>query len=148
MKYYKGKFFPKNPDKYSGDIKLITYRSHWERQVFRWCDTHSSVKSWSSEEVVIPYVCRTDGRKHRYFTDLKILFEDGQTFIIEIKPKNQTREPKKRSRVTKKYLNEVMTYAKNISKWEAADKWCIERGFTFTIWTEDEIKGLGIKLLT
>ena len=49
---------------------------------------------------------------------------------------------------TKKYINEVTTYAKNISKWEAAEKWCNKRGYKFAIWTEETIKGLGIKLLT
>ena len=67
--------------------------------------------------------------------------------MVEIKPKSQTLEPKKR-RQTKKYINEVMTYAKNISKWNAAEEWCKDNGWTFSIWTEDTIKGLGIKLLT
>ena len=28
---YKGKFKPKNPSKYKGDIKEIVYRSSWKR---------------------------------------------------------------------------------------------------------------------
>lgn len=147
MKYYSGKFIPKNKDKYDGDWQRIKYRSMWERQVFRWADEHPTVLKWNSEEVVIPYRCKTDGRMHRYFCDLKITFADNKTYIIEIKPKSQTVEPKKR-RKTKKYIREVMTYAKNISKWEEAERWAKVRGYTFTIWTEETIKSLGIKLLT
>jgi len=85
---------------------------------------------------------------HRYYTDLKIKMDNGKTYIIEIKPKAQVKEPKVRSRKTKKYINEVMTYVKNQSKWEAAREYCNDRGWEFAIWTEDTIKSFGIKLLT
>jgi len=147
-KYYKGKFRPKNIDKYRGDASKVVYRSLWERQVFRWCDTNPTVKFWSSEEEVIPYKCATDGKMHRYYMDLKVTFTNGQTYLIEIKPKKQTQEPAKPKRKTKRYLNEVLTYSKNISKWAAAEKYAEARGYKFTIWTEDTIKSLGIKLLT
>jgi hypothetical protein len=68
--------------------------------------------------------------------------------LIEIKPEKQTQEPKKPKRQSQKYLREVMTYAKNISKWETARKYCEERGWLFEIWTEKSLKKLGIKLLT
>ena len=41
-----------------------------------------------------------------------------------------------------------MTYVKNQSKWEAAEQFAAKRNIEFQIWTEDTIKGLGIKLLT
>jgi hypothetical protein len=148
MKFYQGKFRPRNIAKYEGDYTNITYRSMWERQVFLWCDRNDTVASWSSEEIVIPYRCATDNKYHRYFTDLKIRLKSGETYIIEIKPESQTKEPKRRSRVTSKYIKEVMTYAKNQSKWEAANKLCEERGWKFQVWTEKTIKKLGIKLLT
>jgi hypothetical protein len=148
MKYYSGRFRPKNIDKYAGDYTKIKYRSMWERQVFKWCDEKPHVIKWNSEEEVIPYRCKTDGKMHRYFMDLKVTFNNGDTYLIEIKPKAQTKEPKVRSRKTKKYIREVTTYAKNISKWEAAEKWCDKKGYRFAIWTEDTIKKLGIKLLT
>jgi hypothetical protein len=85
---------------------------------------------------------------HRYFMDLKIKFKNGDVYLIEIKPKSQTQEPKKRSRTTQKYINEVMTYAKNQSKWNAAASLCEQRGWHFEVWTEDTLKKLGIKLLT
>lgn len=147
MKFYRGKFRPDNISKYEGDHRNIVYRSMWERQVFLWCDRNPSVTAWSSEEIVIPYRCATDNKVHRYFTDLKIRFKNGATYIIEIKPKAQTLEPKKRSRTTQKYITEVMTYAKNQSKWKAADSYCKDRGYTFEVWHEDTLAKLGIKLM-
>jgi hypothetical protein len=145
---YSGKYIAKNKGKYSGDHNKIYYRSLWERQVFKFLDENSDVLAWNSEEVVIPYRCKTDNKVHRYFVDLKIQFKNGQTYLIEIKPKKQTIEPKVRTKKTKAYITEVLTYVKNQSKWEAASEYCADRGWHFEIWTEDVIKGLGIKLLT
>lgn len=148
MKTYKGKYRVKNIKKYEGNPSNCIFRSLWERQVFRWLDDHPKVVKWSSEEIIVPYRCKTDGKMHRYYTDLKIKMDNGKTYIIEIKPKAQVKEPKIRSRKTKKYINEVMTYVKNQSKWEAAREYCNDRGWEFAIWTEDTIKSFGIKLLT
>jgi len=144
---YKGKFSPKNPSKYRGDVTNIVYRSLWERQVFRWLDDNSFVKCWSSEETVVPYRCKTDGKLHRYFVDVKIEFTDGRVFLVEIKPKKETLPPRNTGRKTKKYITEVMTYAKNISKWEAAKEFAEDRGWSFEVWNEDFLKSLGIKIL-
>ena len=148
MKTYKGKYRVKNIKKYEGDPSNCVFRSLWERQAFRWLDEHPKVIKWSSEEVVVPYKCKTDGKMHRYFTDLKIKMADGKTYLIEIKPETQTKEPKIRSKKTKKYINEVLTYVKNQSKWEAAQEYCENRGWIFQIWTESTLKSFGIKLLT
>ena len=146
-KTYKGKYRIKKPEKYSGDPSKVVYRSHWERQAFRWCEDRDDVVSWCSEETVIPYVCKTDNRVHRYFIDLKIKFSTGRIVLVEIKPHNQTTPPVKPKRQTKRYLNEVMTYIKNESKWKAAKKYADGRGYHFEIWTEHTLKKLGIKLL-
>ena len=69
---YKGKFKPKNPTKYQGDIKEIVYRSSWELKMMKYCDTTKSIIEWGSEELVIPYVSPWDGRYHRYFPDFYI----------------------------------------------------------------------------
>jgi hypothetical protein len=137
-----------NKQKYDGDYNAVSYRSLWERQVFRWCDENENVVKWSSEETIVSYRCKTDNKIHRYFVDLKIGFKNGQTYLIEIKPKKQTEVPKIRARKTKAYITEVLTYAKNQSKWAAANEYCADRGWIFEVWTEDTIKALGIKLLT
>lgn len=144
---YKGKYRVKNISKYEGDPSKCIYRSMWERQVFRWCDDNPSILKWSSEETVVPYRCRTDKRIHRYFVDLKIKTKDNQTWLIEIKPDKETKEPKKRNTKSKQYLNEVMTYVKNQSKWEAAKEYAETRGWKFQVWTEKTITALGIKLM-
>jgi hypothetical protein len=145
---YRGKFNPKNLNKYEGDWRRIEYRSLWERQVFRFCDDNDAIVRWSSEEVVVPYRCKTDNRVHRYFVDLKITFKNGDTYLVEIKPKKETVEPKKRATKSKGYLTEVLKYVKNISKWESADEYAKQRGWKFEVWTEETIRGMGIKLLT
>ena len=144
---YSGRYSVKNRKKYEGDHSRVFFRSLWERQVFKWIDLNPDILKWSSEEVVIPYRCQTDNRVHRYFMDVKMVTADGQTHLIEIKPKKQTRPPKTR-RKSKKLLQEIMTYAKNESKWKAADEYAKDRGWKFHIWTEDTLKKLGIKLLT
>ena len=45
----------KNPKKYLGDHTKVVYRSLWERRFMVFCDSNSSVISWGSEEVVVPY---------------------------------------------------------------------------------------------
>ncbi len=147
MKYYKGKYRPVNIAKYDGNFQHIEYRSSWERSVFKWCDLNEAVIKWSSEEVVVPYRCKTDNRIHRYFVDLKITFKNGDTYLIEIKPRKETLEPKKRSTASKGYLTEVLKYVKNMSKWEAANVYALERNWKFEVWHEGTLANLGIKLM-
>ena len=144
---YSGRYRVKNLQKYVGNSSNVRYRSLWERQVFRWLDSNKNVALWNSEEVVVPYRCKSDNKIHRYFVDLYVKFNDGKSYLIEIKPKKQTIPPKKPTRKSKKYLNEVMVYIKNQSKWEAASAYAQNKGMTFQVWTEDTIKGLGIKLI-
>ena len=145
---YSGRYTVKNKKKYEGDHSRVIFRSLWERHVFRWIDENKDIKSWSSEEVVIPYRCATDNRVHRYFMDVKMTTSDNQVHLIEIKPKIQTKKPDRTRRKTKKFLKEAITYIKNESKWKAADEYAKDRGWKFHIWTEDTLKKLGIKLLT
>ncbi len=146
MKTYKGKFRPKNLKKYKGDYTSITYRSLWERQTFRWIDSNPSITEWNSEEVIIPYRCGTDGKMHRYFIDVFFKTADGKKYLIEIKPDKQTRPPTG-TKKTKRFITESLTYIKNQSKWEAANKFADDNNCVFQIWTEHTLEGLGIKLL-
>lgn len=144
---YKGKYTIKYPDKYIGDPKSIVYRSLWERQCFKWCESNPRVRGWNSEEIVIPYMSDVDGRLHRYYVDLLIVMENDEVFLVEIKPKKQTQPPKKPKRKTKKYAKEVATYITNTNKWGAAQKFAEQKEWKFQIWTEETLKNLGIKLL-
>jgi hypothetical protein len=139
---YSGKYQVMNPKKYKGDHSNVIYRSMWEKYVFMWCDSNPKVKAWSSEETVIPYYYDVDKRYHRYFPDLKIVME-GKTILVEIKPKKET-EPPKGQRKTKQYINEGLTYVKNMNKWEAANNFCKDRKWEFQIWTEETLYSMGI----
>lgn len=144
MKTYKGIFKPKNPLKYKGDVKNIVYRSSWELRLMRYFDEHKEVTQWASEEVAIPYISPLDGRIHRYFPDfiiVKINNNRKHVIMIEVKPATQTTEPKKQKKITKAYINEVRTWGINRAKWDAAERYCKERGWVFQIMTEKHIFG-------
>ena len=144
---YKGRYTPKNKGKYLGDYTKIVYRSLWERNVFRWLDDNPDILKWNSEDVVIPYVCGTDGRRHRYYIDIYFEAKNGKKYLIEIKPKKETMPPKPPKRKTKRYLSEQLTYVKNQSKWKAATEFAKDNGVEFYVWHEDVLKSLGIKIL-
>ena len=118
---YSGKYVVKHKSKYKGDVDNVVYRSMWERHCFYWCDHNPNIKSWSSEETVIPYFYDVDKRYHRYFMDLKITYKDGRTILVEIKPEKEIQPPKKPDR-SKRYIRESLTYVKNMNKWEAANE--------------------------
>ena len=141
----KGYFKPRNPSKYNGDPTNIIYRSSWEKRCMIYFDKNTNVLKWSSEEMFVPYKSPIDGRYHRYFPDfiIKIKNKSGQleTVMIEVKPFYQTQEPKKKDsgKLTKRYINEVKTYAINRYKWDAAEDYCKDRQWRFQILTENEL---------
>ena len=143
---YSGKYTPKNPSKYKGDPYNIIYRSSWERRVMKFWDENKNCVWWASEEMSIPYVSPTDNKKHRYFPDFiaHMKQKDGsvKTLMLEVKPEKQTRPPVKKSRATKSYIHECVTYEVNQAKWKAAKEFCADRLIEFKVITENE---LGIK---
>lgn len=140
---YSGRFSPSNPQKYVGDHKNIIYRSSWECKLMNWLDKNPDIIAWGSEEVIVPYKSPVDSRWHRYFPDfiVKAKTKDGKTktMMIEVKPKHQTQPPVQKKRITKQYINEVVTYGVNQAKWKAAQEYCADRGWEFTIVTEDHL---------
>ena len=143
---YSGKFKPKNPKKYNGNPSKIVYRSSWEARCMNYFDQNDNIIWWASEEVIVPYKHPMDGRYHRYFPDfiIKVRQKNGQskTMMIEIKPEYQKIGPKKQKRKTRRYIKEVVTYAVNQAKWEAAEDYCADRRWEFKVLTEND---LGIK---
>lgn len=144
MKTYKGKYKLKKPEKYDGDHTKVIYRSGWERFAFKWCENQEDIKSWSSEETIIPYISAVDNKYHRYFVDLKLNMKDGSVVLVEIKPDKQTRPPKSKRR-TKRFISESLEYVKNQCKWKAAKEYCLDNGYEFQIWTEHTLKQMGMK---
>ncbi len=143
MSTLKGRFFPKNIHKYRGDYKNIIYRSSWELKFMKYCDERSNILEWGSEEIVIPYRSPLDNRVHRYFVDFYVKVKDSNNtikkYLIEIKPKKQTVEPKIPKRKTKSYVYEVTEYVKNQAKWSAAKDFCLDRNWQFMVLTEDNL---------
>lgn len=142
--YKKGVYRPINPKKYLGTADPV-FRSSYELYFFKWCDNNPRVLEWASEAVVIPYISPLDNKAHRYFVDNSIVYRINENlikkFLVEIKPYKQTIPPvnsarKKQSTI----ITEATTYAKNQAKWEAAKKWCKQRGdVEFMIITEKQL---------
>ena len=144
---HKGKYFPKNPEKYKGDPTMIEFRSSWERTFMKWCDLRESIVSWQSEEGWVPYYDPIQKKHRRYFPDFLIRVRDAdgliRTQMVEIKPHKEVVGPEKNpKRRTKSWAYAVKMYVTNQAKWEAAKKLCKEKGWEFVIITEYE---LGLK---
>lgn len=136
---YQGKYRPSFPRKYRGDVRNIVYRSSWEYKFMKWCDVTTTVTEWGSEEIIIPYISPVDGKRHRYFPDFYVKV-GKKKYIVEVKPFRQTLEPKTQKRVTKRYINEVVTYSVNQAKWKAAREFCKDNSLEFMLITEKELK--------
>ena len=113
----------------------IIYRSSYEYKFIMWLENSNKVKYWGSECFSIPYFY-IDGTTHRYYPDYFVEMMNGDKYVIEIKPKNQTQQP----------LNENCwawkEYQKNLCKWRAAKEFCEKKGYQFKILTENTIKQL------
>ena len=144
-KYHKGRFNPRHPEKYKGDVRNIVYRSSWELEFMRYCDRTNAITEWGSEEFSIPYVSPVDNRVHRYYPDFIIRVntnEGRKTYIVEVKPKKQCSPPVPGKKKTKSFIYESIEYAKNQAKWKAAEEFCKDNRVEFKVITEDH---LGIK---
>ena len=111
----KSQYYPSYPKKYKGNPNNIICRSNWERKFCQWCDNNENILEWGSEELWIPYKSPVDRRVHRYFPDfiIKVKESTGQvkTYIVEVKPKKQTKPP-----TSKSSPFDVKTYAINEAK--------------------------------
>lgn len=115
----------------------------WEKYCMSYFDKSSEIKLWSSEEVVIPYLYEVDRKYHRYFMDFKVTWKDGTITLVEVKPNKETKPPTGNKR-TKRYISEGYSFVKNQNKWSAANEYAKDRGWKFEIWTEVELRLMGI----
>ena len=139
---YKTKYNPTNKSKYIGNPSNIICRSLWERRVCKYLDENLNILRWGSEEISIPYMSPKDNKIHNYFPDFIVEKRNNnsvETIVVEVKPKKQTKPPKKRKRITNSYIQECVTFSVNEAKWEHAKKYCEDRGWKFIILTEDDI---------
>ena len=99
-KYQQGFYQVINEDKYKqpqdrtmNKALLPEYRSSYELKAYKFFDINPDVEYWSVEAFSIKYLSPKDGRVHRYFPDVLVKFKNGEKYLIEIKPKNQTSDP-------------------------------------------------------
>lgn len=106
-------------------------------------DKHPDIMEWQSEEFFIPYRSPVDRKIHRYFPDFLVKKREAngavKTVLIEVKPEKQTKPPKHPGKVTKRYINEVYTWGINKAKWDAAEEYCLDRGWIFQVFTEKQL---------
>lgn len=142
---YQGTFYPANPQKYTGDVNGIVFRSGMELRMMKYLDERKNVLAWSSEETVVPYVSPIDNRLHRYFVDFQAVIQGpkgNRTILFEVKESTATRPPKapKTGKKTARFVRETMTYAVNMTKWETARKVCEQKGWEFIILTDKDLR--------
>ena len=137
LKFSKGGFSLKNPEKYIG-TKLPIYRSSWEMSVMLFCDNNPSVQQWSSESVKIPYRDPLTGKHTVYVPDFLCTYVDKNNKkhaeLWEVKPARQSIIEK----VGKNPYDQAQ-YVKNQAKWAAAAQWCQQQGVKFRIINEGDI---------
>ena len=114
---------------------------------FFFCDQSPNVLKWGSEILVIPYFFHYDKKMHKYYTDIymETISRDGriEKFVIEIKPKKQTKRPavpkKKTPKAMRNYKKSLVEFERNTAKWKSTTKYCEERKLKFKIITENEL---------
>tara|TARA_B100000214_G_scaffold343216_1_gene291529 strand:+ start:1192 stop:1632 length:441 start_codon:yes stop_codon:yes gene_type:complete len=136
-RFAKGKFFPKNKEKYVG-LKTPTYRSSWEHAFMRLCDEHPNVAKWASESIKIPYRHPFTGKYTVYVPDFFIVYTDKNgrknAELVEVKPKSQTNMNDAGKSFAKK-----KQVALNMAKWEAANAYAKQNKIRFRVVSEDQL---------
>jgi hypothetical protein len=137
LKYAKGTYVIRNPEKYVGSKQPI-YRSGWEHTFMMFCDNNPAIQEWASEPFKIPYRDPLTGKQTVYVPDFLIKYIDKaqktHIEVVEIKPAKQQILEK----VGKNPYDQAQ-FVKNMAKWEAANAWCRSRGLKFRIINENDI---------
>ena len=102
--------------------KKVYYASTYELRALQLLETDDRVVSFE-RGFRIPYVWR-DGSSHYYCVDLLVKYITPPWKLIEVKPQW------------------ALTHENNPLKFEAARRWCAERGYVFEVWTEEQIGGV------
>lgn len=143
LKFSKGTYKIKNPEKYIG-LGSPTYRSSWELTVMRMCDENPAIQQWASESIKIPYKDPLTGKATVYVPDFLVVFVDKtgkkNAELWEIKPIKQTFI----ENVGKNKYDQAQ-FVKNQVKWAAAKNWCKQNNISFRIITENDLFGKTLK---
>lgn len=141
------KYVPVNPEKYRGRPPIIC-RSSWEEEFCKWADHNTSIVSWVSEEIVVKYQDPIQPIKNNkphwknYWPDFVIETDNGEIYLVEVKPYKQTIAPTRSSNKSRKTLvTEERSWLVNNAKWKAAQSFCLNKGWQFKIITEKQLFG-------
>ena len=136
-RFARGKFSPKNKQKYVG-TKSPTYRSSWEHAFMRLCDEHPNVYQWASESIKIPYRHPFTGKYTVYVPDFFVVYIDKNgrknAELIEVKPKSQTSIVDAGKSTAKKKQAVI-----NMAKWEAANAYAKQNKIRFRVLSEEQL---------
>lgn len=165
-----GYYAIRNKEKYIGDPSLVIYRSSWEFSFCKWCDYSPSILRWSSEPFQVDYFdkvskleeCKKLGldpnnpanwQKKKYNVDFWVEIqkpdETIEKWIIEVKPKCKLIRPTPVKpdaplKDQKRFNRSAKEYMLNEAKFEAMKIWAERNGSKFYIFTEDQLRKLGI----
>lgn len=147
-----------NPEKYAPPVdnymgstflnengKLtVQFKSSLEMNAVKYADFNKFIVKWSLEPFAIVYIKPQDGKRHRYYPDMFLEFENGSKMIVEVKSKAETLKPEfpkvKSASALAQYARKCATYMTNQAKWKSAYEFCRLRGYTFCVLTEDQLK--------
>lgn len=109
---------------FKGEVKTrkggtCGYRSLYEKKVMRLLDSNTRVRTFEYEAIGIPYTYRAMTRLT--IPDFLLVMLDGAVKIVEVKAKR------------------FMNSKKELAKQAACREFCLKRGWTYEVWTEDEI---------
>lgn len=136
-------YFPvKESVKYIGAVKKVIYRSSWEQRFCTWCERSPQVEKWASESVAIKYHCPIENRIKNYYPDFLVKLSNGQTWLVEVKPAQEYKQPPtKPKRKTKKALTSyeylMKNYLVNKSKFKSAIAFCKTKDWVFFVADEN-----------
>jgi len=166
--YLHEKWALRHPEKYIGDTRLIIFRSGWELEFCKWCDSSPSIIRWSSEPIRIPYYdrvskleeCKKQGLDPNnpknwiikyynvdYWVEVNKGDEKTQKMFIEIKPSSKLKKPVPPSvnatlKEQRRFNNDAKDYLLNEAKWAAAAAWAEKNNAKFYVFTENTLQNL------
>ena len=115
MHHRRGKYYSKKLN------RELYYKSSYELKAFMLLDADPNVVDYEYEPLPIEYVKPGTNYNSNYLIDLKVIYADGRTELIEVKPK-------------KRSYGEIEQ-----AKSKAATEYCEQNGYAFKLWTEVDL---------
>lgn len=125
----------RNPQKYAGDATRIVARSSWEIMYMQALDNSNLVAKWISEPKTlnISYLDPITKKVKQYWPDFLVQYINGQIELVEVKPLKEALSENAKSTYDK------LSLLRNVSKWQAADRFAKSIGGRFRVVTEKDL---------